>query len=76
MSVLATPRLLVGRKIVAVEMGSFPDRDIDGKTLRICHDPVLVLDNGARVHFVVEETDQGDHYGIRPCYSKSTGSAV
>lgn len=60
---IATARLLVGRTIVAFDARPFDDPN------GICHDPVIVLDNGARVSFVVEETDYGGDYGILPIYT-------
>lgn len=68
MSVLATPRLLVGRTIAAVELNPFEDVMVSGLRLGTRYDPVIVLDNGARVRFVVEEIDSGACYGVRPCY--------
>jgi hypothetical protein len=32
------------------------------------HDPIFVLDNGARVTFTVQEIDSGDGYGVHPNY--------
>lgn len=60
----ATARLLVGRKIAGFEPRPFDDRR--GGT---AHHPVLMLDNGALLRFVVEETDTGD-YGVLPVYVK------
>lgn len=68
MSVLANARLLVGRKIVAVDLRPFRDEGVDGKLIKITYDPILTLDNGARVFFNVDEIDCGDGYGIRPLY--------
>lgn len=62
MSTIATARLLVGRKIVAVDLQPFDD-DRGG----IAHNPRITLDNGAVIFFVAEETDVGD-YGIWPGY--------
>jgi hypothetical protein len=56
----ALRKALVGRKIVDTEAHAF--RDGRGG---ITYQPVLVLDNGAKLHFVVHETDGGD-YGIDP----------
>ena len=55
----ATKGHLIGRKIVSVEWRYFSD----GKGGRTT-DPVLVLDNGRRVFFNVQETDVGE-YGVR-----------
>ena len=49
---LAIPRLLVGRRIVAVALNPRPDGR-GGKA----YSPVLTLDNGATVSFKVQETD-------------------
>lgn len=54
---------LIGRKIVAVELNGF--RDASGYHTR----PVLTLDNGRRVGFVVSETYSGDEYGVSICVS-------
>jgi hypothetical protein len=59
----ATPKHLIGRKIVAVDLQPFDDRC--GGT---AHDPILTLDNGRKVWFVTEETDTGD-YGVAICIS-------
>lgn len=63
---LATARLLVGRTIVAVDLGTFDDGRGGG-----AHDPTFVLDNGARVTFTVEETEAGV-YGVAPTYRAPT----
>jgi hypothetical protein len=52
----ATKRDLIGRKIVAVDFKPFDD-DMGSKA----HAPVLTLDNGRQVTFVVEETDTGEY---------------
>lgn len=65
---LATARLLVGRTIVAVDLQPFDDCDSAGRKVKTCYDPRLVLDNGARVTFMVDEIDCGDGYGVRPLY--------
>lgn len=62
MSTLATSRLLEGRRIVGFEANRFPDGR--GGT---AHRPVIVLDNGARLTFVTEETEIGD-YGVACVY--------
>ena len=54
----ATARDLVGRRITAVAFQPFPDGRGANAT-----DPILTLDNGRRVWFVVQETDTGD-YGV------------
>lgn len=63
----ASARLLVGRTIVGFELRTWRDDDPE-RTPH--HDPVLVLDNGARVTFTVTETYNGDSYGIRPNYHR------
>lgn len=67
---LATMRLLVGRTITGFDSRPFDDDDCSGKKIRTCYDPVFTLDNGARVYFVVDETDNGSCYGIRPYYQR------
>lgn len=59
---LATAKLLVGRTIVA-----FDRRPFDDGRGSLAYDPVLVLDNGAHVTFIVQETEAGT-YGVAPCY--------
>ena len=61
MAVTASSRLLVGRKIVAFRLNPFPD----GRGGMSCN-PTITLDNGARLCFLVEETESD--YGIRPIY--------
>ena len=63
MSITANSRLLVGRTITSVELRT--RRTEQGQI----HDPVITLDNGARVFFVVQETDEME-YGIKPLYLK------
>lgn len=63
----ATARLLVGRRIVAFDL-----RPFDGGPGRGTHyDPVLTLDNGAKLAFSATETDVGE-YGIDPSYHPAT----
>jgi hypothetical protein len=57
----ATARLLKGRKIVDVELRRF-----EGEPGRRSTDPILTLDNGARLSFVVRET--GAEYGVEIIY--------
>jgi hypothetical protein len=59
MSRMPSAKSLVGRKIVSFEPNPFPDGR--GGT---AHAPVLFLDDGTILRFVVKETDVGD-YGIR-----------
>jgi len=56
----ATKRSLVGRKIVAVDWRKFGTGRPDLKTAT---DPVLYLDNGRAIRFVVIETEVGE-YGV------------
>lgn len=51
-------RQLVGRTIVGFDPCPFDD----GRG-GIAHDPVILLDDGSRLRFVVEETDVGE-YGV------------
>lgn len=51
-------RALIGRRIVAVHLRPFSDGR--GGT---AYDPVLVLDDGSRVSFDAQPTEDGD-YGI------------
>lgn len=55
MTVHASARLLTGRRIVGFD--SNPWDDGRGGT---AHSPRMVLDNGARLTFLTEETDQGE----------------
>lgn len=57
-------RWVIGRRIVDVQMRPFND----GKG-GVAHDPVFVLDNGARVRFLTQETEVGE-YGVEPLYDK------
>jgi hypothetical protein len=61
---MATKRQLVGRKIVDVDWGLFNTGVGRGK--KTATQPRLTLDNGARVYFVVEETEVGE-YGVTIC---------
>lgn len=65
---LATARLLVGRKIVAVDLQPFDDLDSAGKKIKTSYEPRITLDNGAVLSFVVDEIDCGDGYGVVPMY--------
>jgi hypothetical protein len=65
---LATARLLVGRKIVAVDLQPFDDCDSSGRKIKTSYEPRFILDNGARLTFSVDEIDCGDGYGVRPNY--------
>lgn len=55
----AVRRALIGRRIVDVELNPFEDGRGDRTSM-----PDLILDNGARVFFMVDETE-GDGYGVR-----------
>lgn len=63
---MARARQLVGRTIVAVDFRLFRADDHSPPTWAA--DPVLTLDNGARVQFVTQETEQG-RYGTQICIS-------
>lgn len=65
---LATARLLVGRTIVAFDARPFDDVSERGKKIKTCYDPIFTLDSGARVTFMVDETNSGDVYGVKPLY--------
>lgn len=68
-STIASARLLVGRTIVGFELRSF---DVGHHRRRgLTHDPLFVLDNGSRVAFMVDETEN-ERYGIRPLYFPAT----
>lgn len=60
------PRWLVGRTIVAYTNGTNAEaaRSQGGAS----HDPMIILDNGARLIFLAEELEGGDGYGIAPIY--------
>jgi len=58
------PKWVIGRTITQLEMNPFDD--LRGGT---AHNPVFVLDNGARLRFLTEETDTGD-YGTEIVYHK------
>jgi hypothetical protein len=60
----ARARDLIGRKIVAVDLG----RQWDKERKVWFHQPRLTLDNGRRVWFMTEETETGD-YGTKICIS-------
>lgn len=60
----AVARRLEGRTIVRAVVPTARD----GHYRTTTHDVVLYLDNGAQVHFVVEETEHGASYGICPVY--------
>lgn len=59
-------RWLIGRTIVDVELNPFSD----GRG-SIAHDPVITLDNGAKLAFQTEETDDLD-YGVNIIYIPPT----
>lgn len=64
----ATQRLLKGRTIVAFDARPFDGAHVGATYTLTCHDPVIQLDNGARLTFTVEETESGDTYGVRVVY--------
>lgn len=53
---------LVGRKIVAVDLGGRWEGD--GGCRVWMHDPTITLDDGSRLRFVVEEHPIGADYGV------------
>jgi hypothetical protein len=64
-------RDLIGRKIVGVKWNRFRTekpgvKPADGDYWAT--DPVLILDNGRQLRFVVQETDVGE-YGVELCLS-------
>lgn len=58
-------RRLVGRTIVAVDLRPF-DAGSDESPRGTTFAPVLTLDDGTRVRFVVDETE-GSEYGVTVC---------
>jgi hypothetical protein len=72
MSVLATSKLLIGRTIVGFELRPWTDSDPEKSKH---YDPVFILDNGARVSFMVTETYEGNGYGVSPRYHSVKASA-
>lgn len=59
----AMARALIGRTITAVQFRPFASEN------GTAHDPVLILDNGRAVSFVVEETG-GAEYGVTVCITE------
>lgn len=55
---MVSERQLVGRRII--KFSPCPFSDGRGGT---AHDPVITLDDGSRLTFIVEETDTGE-YGV------------
>ncbi len=70
---LATKRLLVGRTIVDVDLRAWDDTNDSGRKLGKKYDPVITLDNGARLTFTVQELDSGDGYAVKPDYHPRKG---
>jgi hypothetical protein len=70
----ATKRDLVGRRIIDVDFRPF-NRNMPGRKnyLGKTYDPVLTLDNGRSLFFVVDETDVGE-YGITICITRPSRS--
>ena len=56
------PKLLVGRKIVRVEM--HPHVEGNGTDARTMHDPIIYLDDGSSLAFLAEEHPEGAEYGV------------
>lgn len=59
---MVSARQLIGRKIVGFNAHPFPDGRPHGSGT-VAHDPEIMLDDGTRLYFVVEETEVG-MYGI------------
>ena len=47
---------LIGRKIVAVDFRPFKAY-LDPKSKTMAHDPTITLDNGRRLYFLTEQTE-------------------
>lgn len=65
------PRDLIGRKIVAVKLCRFQTMRDGAKPTDEDYwatDPVITLDNGRRLAFIVQETEVGE-YGVALCLS-------
>ena len=56
------PKHLIGGRIANVDMRPFVSGK--GRLRRTCHDPIIELDDGSVLTFVVEETDSGERYGV------------
>lgn len=57
------PKNLVGRRIVAVDMQA----SVQGESRhdrRTMHKPLITLDDGSVLYFVVEEHPEGFEYGV------------
>lgn len=65
----ATKRDLVGRKIVAINWQPFNPNLGDSNRPNRATDPILTLDNGRKLWFVVQETEVGE-YGIEICITE------
>ncbi len=66
--IIATKKLLIGRKIVGFSLGAFPNGR-GGKA----YNPIITLDNGARLMFDVTETEFSI-YGVTPDYYPKKGA--
>lgn len=66
MSRMVSSRQLVGRRIVGFDPRPFPD-DRGG----VAHNPVIRLDDGSQLAFIIEETEHGE-YGTRIVRSPPT----
>lgn len=51
---------LTGRKIRSIKLRPFPDGNGG-----LAYNPVILLDNGTRLVFIVQETEAGE-YGVKP----------
>ena len=57
------PKALIGRSIVAVDMQA----SVQGESRhdrRTMHKPLITLDDGSVLYFVVEEHPEGAEYGV------------
>jgi hypothetical protein len=68
---MVSARRLIGRRIVGFEPNPTPD----GPRRSVVHSPVIVLDDGSRLTFVVEETDEGGDYGVLIIKTRGTNRA-
>lgn len=66
-------RRVIGRKIVDVRLNPFQS-DPNHPRSR-AHDAVIVLDNGAEIGFLVQETEIGE-YGVYPVLRPRTRKGV
>ncbi len=62
--VMVSARQIVGRKIVDFRPGSGRVGNVNGRNRVTMHSPIIVLDDGTELYFVVEEAPDGSDYGI------------